>query len=143
MTTRFFAHFGYHIDALIAAALADSAARKAVERACLLTKSREWAYEHEWRMLAPIGMRESPRIMSIIFGLRCPLALQYVVVRSLERIAPRVIYWEMRSFGKLFSLRRTRVDVDQLLHSYPLVSSSDFSNLDAETMTDSPSPSTS
>jgi hypothetical protein len=104
----------------------------------LLTKSREWAYEREWRMLGPIGMGESPPIKSVIFGLRCPVALQYIIVKGLQEITPRLAYWEMRASDSRFKLKRERINVDELMRSFPRASSMDFDNFDLETMIDSP-----
>ncbi len=47
-------------------------ARQAIDRACLLTKSRKWAYEGEWRLLGRVGSQDSPmKLKSVIFGMRC------------------------------------------------------------------------
>ena len=112
-----------------------SAARNVVERACLLTKSQEWAYEYEWRLLGPKGMGESPRIESITFGLRCPLELQYAIVKSLEAIAPDIPFWAIHA-DTHFKLERTLVKVDELLQSFPRASAMDFDILDPEPTTD-------
>ncbi len=63
----------------------DPGARAEIERACLLTKSKEWQYESEFRILDAIGLRSSPAdVMTITFGLRCSLERQYTLIKSLQ-----------------------------------------------------------
>jgi hypothetical protein len=108
----------------------------------VLTKSREWEYEREWRILGPIGLGEAPIVKSVIFGLRCPAALQYIVVRGLKQIAPGIRYWKMQSLGKRFSLKRVGVDPEDVMHWFPRASMREFEPIDGETMLDSPGDST-
>jgi hypothetical protein len=99
----------------------DPAARLSIERACLLRKSKEWNYEREWRMLGPVGSRSSPiEVKAIIFGIRCPTALQYTIVKVLGGSTSAVKFWEMRSPGARFELRRERVDIEELMVAMPL-----------------------
>lgn len=98
------------------------AARKAVVTAALLTKSKEWRYEGEWRLLGPIGAFDTPvRLKSITFGMRCPLALKYTVVKTLEN-KPGVEYWEIVRPSDRFQLRRSVVDRDELMRELPRMS---------------------
>jgi hypothetical protein len=96
-------------------------ARRAIEEACLLRKSKEWGYEREWRMLGPIGLGPSRvALTAIIFGLRCPRVLQYSIVKILGGADSRTDFWQMASIGARFELKRYRVEVDELMASMPL-----------------------
>jgi hypothetical protein len=96
-------------------------ARRAIERACLLRKSKEWAYEREWRMLGPIGPAASRvPVTAIIFGLRCPTALQYSIVKILDGTESDIKFWQMNSPGARFELKRHQIDIDELMASMPL-----------------------
>lgn len=96
------------------------AARQAIDKACLLTKSREWAYEGEWRLLGQVGLQESPmKLKSIIFGMRCPKVLKYTVVKALQGRADNVKFWEISEPTDRFNLKRSLVDVDELMVGMP------------------------
>jgi hypothetical protein len=96
-------------------------ARRTIEGACLLRKSKEWAYEREWRMLGPIGLGPS-RIppAAVIFGLRCSTTLRYSIVKILGGTGSSIKFWQMSATGARFELKRSRVDVDELMVSMPL-----------------------
>lgn len=94
----------------------DRVARQAVDKACLLTKSREWKYESEWRLLGQVGLQESPmRLKSVIFGMRCPYALRYTLVKALEDRADSVKFWEIVEPADRFTLKRARLDTVELM----------------------------
>ena len=114
------------------------AARNPIDRACLLTKSREWAYEGEWRLLGQIGLEESPmRLKSVIFGMRCANVLKYTVVKALQGREHNVKFWEIAQPTVRFELKRSRVDVDNLMVGLPRQSSpyvfDDIDAIDSET----------
>ena len=95
-------------------------ARKAIYNACLLTKSREWVYENEWRLLGQVGWQESPmKLKSIIFGIRCPHVLKYTVVKALHGRQDRVKFWEITQPTDRFKLKRSRLDIDELMAGMP------------------------
>lgn len=108
------------------------AARRAIDKACLLTKSREWAYEGEWRLLGQVGLQESPmKLKSVIFGMRCAGVLKYTVVKALQGGAQNVEFWEIAQPSARFELKRSRLDVDELLAGMPRTSAlHDFADLD-------------
>jgi len=112
-------------------------ARRTIEGACLLRKSKEWAYEREWRMLGRIGLGPSRiPLTAVIFGLRCPRTLQYSIVKILGGMGSSVKFWQMGATGARFELKRYRVDVDELMASIPLRSVL----LDFEVLPDDPRP---
>lgn len=95
-------------------------ARQAIDKACLLTKSKEWAYEGEWRLLGQVGLRESPlKLRSVIFGMRCPMVLKYTVAKALHGRAFRVKYWEIAQPTDLFKLKRKPLNPDELMEGMP------------------------
>lgn len=115
----------------------DPDARIEIERACLLTKSREWGYESEFRMLDTAGLRASSLdVPAITFGLRCSRARKYTLVKALD--GSKINFFEVQCAGPRFDLNRTEVDTDELLNSMPLRSLLlDFEVLDANDGTDS------
>lgn len=98
----------------------DAGARRAIDGACLLTKARQWSYEREWRMLGPVGLVSAPaRVKSIIFGMRCPSAVRYTIVRALETAKPKIKFWEIAASSSSFDLKRVALDVDELWAGLP------------------------
>lgn len=99
------------------------AARQAIDKACLLTKSREWAYEGEWRLLGEVGLQDSPmRLKSVIFGMRCADVLKYTVVKALQGGPQKVKFWEITQPTLRFELKRSRLDLDGLMQGMPRTS---------------------
>ena len=111
----------------------DLAARQAINNACLLTKSKEWTYEGEWRLLGQVGLQESTmKLKSIIFGMRCHNALKYTVVRALQGRVDNVKFWEIVQPSDRFELKRSRLDIDELMVGMPRCSAfHDFNDLDS------------
>lgn len=98
----------------------DVEAQKEVDNAVLLRKASEWRYEKEWRHLGPIGLAESPlELVDITFGLRCPRTVKHAVIAALTGRAREVKFYEMTEVTGTFSLKRKRVNVEELLSSYP------------------------
>jgi hypothetical protein len=94
----------------------DTAAETRVREACLLTKSPEWEYEDEWRMLGPVGPSLlAPKVKSVIFGMRCPDSVKYTIVAALRRADAGVAFWEMGWPAERFDLTRREVDTGELL----------------------------
>lgn len=89
-----------------------------IEKACLLTKSREWSYEREWRLL--LGSQGTQlidpiRLKSIIFGMRCTDSLRYSIVRVLEdryklEGPGKVKLWQITNPSSKFELKRKPID---------------------------------
>lgn len=99
------------------------AARQAIDRACLLTKSREWAYEGEWRLLGQVGLQESPmKLKSVIFGMRCADVLKYTLAKALQGRPQNVKFWEIAQPTLRFELKRSRLDVEGLMRGMPRTS---------------------
>lgn len=98
------------------------AARKEIEQACLLTKSTEWNYEGEYRMLGRIGLQTSVASMrSITFGLRCDHALQYATIAALGGKSSPLQFFEITSPGSRFELTRTEVSIAETLSGMPRI----------------------
>lgn len=111
----------------------DSTARHAIDKACLLTKSKEWMYESEWRLLGAVGLQDSPmKLKSIIFGMRCADILKYTIVKALQGRSGRVKFWEIAQPTDRFKLARSRLDDCELMVGMPRCSSFyDFDDLDS------------
>src|SRR5438445_13018125 len=72
-------------------------------------------------MLGPLGPSPSPvEVNSVIFGLRCPLVLQYSLVKILGGASSDIKFWRISSPGSRFELKRRKVNVDELMSTMPL-----------------------
>ncbi|MBX8543421.1 DUF2971 domain-containing protein [Pseudomonas cichorii] len=92
----------------------DKDARRRVECASLLTKSGEWRYEKEWRLLGPIGISRSPAsIKSVTFGMNCPSAIAESVMSMLGGESADIKFWSITEPSSNFKLRRKRVYFDE------------------------------
>lgn len=97
----------------------DATVRPEVDRAALLTKSREWKYEREVRVLSSVGLLESPfGLKGIIFGMHCPYATQFVIAKALERRTD-VKLWKIYQPSEGFTLRRHAADLDEAMATLP------------------------
>lgn len=84
-----------------------------VERASLLTKSSEWRYEKEWRLLGPIGLVRSPApIKSVTFGMNCPSAIAESIMSMFGGEKSAVKFWKIMEPNSNFRLKRKRVYFD-------------------------------
>jgi hypothetical protein len=112
----------------------DKLARSSIDRACLLTKSKEWAYEQEWRLLGPVGLRDCGlKLKSVTFGMRCTLIRQYTIVKALDNGRQNIDYFEMTQQDDRFQLDRSPVDPAELLVALPRASILDeFKDLEGE-----------
>lgn len=101
----------------------DSAmARQEIERACLLTKSREWGYESEYRLLGRIGSQTSTAsFKSITFGLKCESTLLYAVIASLGGNDSPLEFFQIDQPGARFELTRSLLDKDEILIGMPRI----------------------
>lgn len=98
----------------------DKLARQLVDRAVLARKAPEWKYEREWRLIGDRGLGNSAlELEEVIFGLKCESPMRYVVVRALERRAPRVRFYEICETRGSFSLTKRVLDTDEMLEYYP------------------------
>jgi Protein of unknown function (DUF2971) len=97
----------------------DESVRPQVDRAALLTKSREWRYEREVRVLSRLGPEDSPfTLKGVIFGMHCPYTTQFVIAKSLEQRAD-LQFWNIRQPSKGFRLQRARADLDEAMATLP------------------------
>jgi predicted nucleic acid-binding protein len=98
----------------------DEEARRAVDDAVLLRKAQDWRYEKEWRLIGRRGAQDSSvELEEIVFGMRCPLAVIYSVVRALENRERPVRFYEIRRKSDTFLLNRYSLDIDELAASLP------------------------
>ena len=118
----------------------DAGAEAELDAAVLGVKARSWAYEREWRLIDARGLRDSPlEIEEIIFGMRCEAAVKFVVARALEKRKRPVKLFEMSEISGTFSLRKTKLDTDEMFAVLPMryrdVLES-FENLDLDVIRD-------
>jgi hypothetical protein len=98
-----------------------------VHGACLLTKSADWSYENEWRMLGRIGSRASTATLkSVTFGMRCSIGTQYAKVAAVSRAFPEAVFWEIRAPREQFELERRELATDELMRAFPVASPLEF-----------------
>ncbi|MDU8358453.1 DUF2971 domain-containing protein [Pseudomonas syringae group sp. J309-1] len=91
----------------------DLESRLEVERAALLTKSAEWRYEKEWRLLGPIGLGRSPfGVKSVTFGMNCPSAIIESTMSMLGGEKAAVKFWRIMEPTSNFKLKRERIHFD-------------------------------
>jgi len=98
----------------------DSSAGRPVDEAILLRKARDWSYEREWRLLGDRGVQDSPLEMEeVVFGLRCPVAVQYAVVTAMNDRPREIKFFEIILQNGSFLLRKRRLDIDELKAGLP------------------------
>ncbi|MGS1016139.1 DUF2971 domain-containing protein [Allosphingosinicella humi] len=98
----------------------DKAARDRVDEAVLLKKARPWAYEREWRLLGPRGSQHSPlELKEVVFGMRCPSAVMFGVIKALTGRDRPVRFYEIREQHGRFLLDKRVADTDELLATHP------------------------
>jgi hypothetical protein len=107
-------------------------ARKEIERACLLTKSTEWGYEDEYRLLGTTGVQDSvASFRSITFGLKCAPALQYATIAALGGKNSLLEFFQIVSPGVHFELTREPIDLTETFVGMPRINLyKDFELLD-------------
>jgi len=98
----------------------DKDTQKRVDEAVLLKKAQDWRYEKEWRL---IGLRGEQRsileLEEVVFGMRCPPAVVYGVVKALSDRDRKVRFYEIRGQHGRFLLDKRAADIDKLLASRP------------------------
>lgn len=91
-----------------------------VDKAALLTKAPDWAYEDEWRLIGERGLKSSLlKLEEIIFGLRCPMHVKFTIVKALEKREQPVQFLEICSEPDTFKFKKRSVDTDELLAGMP------------------------
>lgn len=109
-----------HASDVAAMLTGSDAARRRVDEAVLLKKARPWAYEREWRLIGPRGEQNSPlELEEVVFGMRCPPAVMYAVIRALEKRDRPVGFFEIRERWGRFLLAKRSVNVDELQAMLP------------------------
>ncbi|NHZ46125.1 DUF2971 domain-containing protein [Nitratidesulfovibrio liaohensis] len=105
----------------------DSGAKLTIYDKMFLRKARQWRYEKEYRIFMGHGLQESPlRMLDVTFGMRASGTAMYAVVSALrKRDNPVKFYIVNEVYGK-FTLQRKRLDVDELLSSYPRIAQSGY-----------------
>jgi hypothetical protein len=112
---------------LVSAILNDEPkATRRLDRNVLLRKSRDWSYECEWRLIGSSGVQNSPLLMTeVVFGLRCPGAVQHTVVQALrDRDAAPITFFEIYQVPRRYTLRRRPLELGELGACYPKVAMS-------------------
>nr|VFK17059.1 MAG: Protein of unknown function (DUF2971) [Candidatus Kentron sp. LPFa]VFK32392.1 MAG: Protein of unknown function (DUF2971) [Candidatus Kentron sp. LPFa] len=108
---------------LIAEAIIDNdpKARTLLDRDVLLRKADPWRYEREWRLLGDRGDQDSPLLLKdVTFGLRCPAAIQYAVIRALESRGRPIEFFEMKEKDRgSFELERQPVETGEMFAYFP------------------------
>ncbi|WP_299085798.1 DUF2971 domain-containing protein [uncultured Ruegeria sp.] len=91
----------------------DEKAKKRVDNTVLLKKGEEWRYEEEWRLIGPMGLHNSRmELTEVVFGLKCPDAVKFSVIRSLEgRAGPDVQFMEVEEDQENFAFNVVPVDI--------------------------------
>lgn len=98
----------------------DDEARRAVDDAVLLKKAQDWRYEKEWRLIGQQGIQDSPmELEEIVFGMRCPQAVMYSVVKALEGRPAPVKFFDIQRKSETFLLNKYSLNVDELAASLP------------------------
>lgn len=111
---------------------ADLISQHEVERASLLTKSSEWRYEKEWRLLGPIGLDRSPApIKSVTFGMNCPRAITESIMSMFGGERSAVRFWQIMEPSSNFKLKRQRIHFDDSMKPIQHDYSEMFDDLDA------------
>lgn len=106
---------------LIEAMLNGSAgAQEQVDEAVLLRKAPDWKYEREWRLIGDRGAQDNPLELSeVVFGLRCPTAVQFTVFRALEKRRQGLEFNTIYRRAGTFDLVKAPLDTDELCVSLP------------------------
>jgi hypothetical protein len=96
-------------------------ARQEIESACLLTKSTDWKYEEEYRLLGSVGVQISVMTFkSITFALKCERPLEHAVIAALGGDASGLDFFRIRSPGSI-ELSREEIDIQETLAGMPRI----------------------
>jgi hypothetical protein len=106
-----------HVQAMLRG---QARARELVDEAVLLRKAPDWGYEDEWRLIGDRGAQDSPlELCEIVFGMRCPTAVQYSVFRALETRQQGLEFHAIWRRPGTFDLVKEVLDTDELCRSLP------------------------
>ncbi|MEM7358263.1 MAG: DUF2971 domain-containing protein [Pseudomonadota bacterium] len=104
-----------------------TSAEKELRAHFFLTKSKDWVYENEYRLLrspdgkeSGIGADYAPsEIAEVMFGLYCDFSVKVAMVRLLDNSSKKVKFFDMTTKASSFELRRSRIETGELLASSP------------------------
>ena len=97
-----------------------ASARDQVDEAVLLRKAPDWKYESEWRLIGERGAQDNPLELSeVVFGLRCPIAVQFTVFRALEKRQQGLEFSTIYRRAGTFDLVKAPLETDELCVSLP------------------------
>lgn len=101
------------ISQIIAMLNNDTSAKTAIEDAIFLRKASDWRYEKEWRMISGVGLQNAQlNLTEINFGLRCKDTTIYSVMKSLEKRALPVKFYQIVAMPNQFTLERQEISFD-------------------------------
>jgi len=95
----------------------DSGARRRIIEIAFLTKAPAWSYEQEWRSVsrrpgvAPLRFD----LVGIYFGQRCSQSVRTAIVKMMHDATPGVVLYDVSFCENTFDLRRSMVDVQEIL----------------------------
>ncbi len=98
----------------------EASAQAQVDEAVLLRKAPDWKYEREWRLIGERGAQNSPLELSeVVFGLRCPISVQFTVFRALEKRQQGLDFSTIYRRAGTFDLVKAPLETDELCVSLP------------------------
>jgi hypothetical protein len=116
----------YDAEPLVKASLVEAmldgkgGAQEQVDEAVLLCKAPDWKYENEWRLIGDRGAQDNPlELGEVVFGLRCPPAVQFTVFRALEKRQQGLNFSTIYRRLGTFDLVKTPLEIDALCSSLP------------------------
>jgi len=90
-----------------------------IEDVCMLTKSRDWRYESEWRLFGKIGVEGiEPSMKSVIFGMNCKETTIALIINAFLGFRREIKFWKISNIGDGFKLKRHRVDEEEYMQHY-------------------------
>ncbi len=101
----------------------DENAKREVREVAILTKAKEWCYEEEWRLIGQRGSHNSTlELEEIIFGLRCPREVMFIIREMLKDRERPVKYYRMRQSEDSFELKKCPLteDMEIDLSEFPI-----------------------
>ncbi|WP_395830379.1 DUF2971 domain-containing protein [Elstera sp.] len=103
----------------------DKEAARLITKKALGTKSQEWGYEKEWRLIgAPETVIKNIEIAEIIFGFRCEPVNVEIIVRLLQGRRGAIKYFKMQLDKKSYGLEKEVFDPEEITR-YPPTSAQD------------------
>lgn len=98
----------------------EASAQGQVDEAVLLRKAPDWKYESEWRLIGARGAHDNPLELSeVVFGLRCPISVQFTVFRALEKRRQDLEFSSIYRRAGTFDLVKAPLETDELCLSLP------------------------